>query len=596
MKIGPGPGKSWRLRTRAICQCAAVLALLSHAAFSSAQAPETIYTGNIVTMVDDRLYAEAVAVRDGLITAVGSLAEVMPLADESTELRDLGGKALLPGFIDTHSHMLGAGLVAGLYAKLTPPPMGTVTTIDALLSVLRREAAEKPDAPVIRGLGYDDTLLEEMRHPDRHDLDRVTTSRPVVITHISGHLSVGNSKALEVAGITSETPDPDGGRIVRASETGEPTGVMEGNARTLLNDIVPAPAPEEARLALRQASERWAAAGFTTATDNVRNSALIDALYRPAVDSGDLFVRLELWPRPEKLEDAGEFPAITSGTDLSDGRHMLTLGPVKLQIDGSPQGYTAHFSQPYTTLRAHDEAGYRGFPYWDDDQAFRATVAALHRAGWQITIHGNGDQGIQDALNALGAAQRDHPREDVRHTIQHAQFSRPDQLVQMAALDVSASFFIGHTFYWGDRHREVFLGPGRANHMSPLRSALDNGVRATTHTDSPVTPIDGIQMIWSAVNRVSSGGNTIGAEQRITALEAVKAITSEAAWQYHHEALKGTIEAGKLADFVLLSDDPMSVAHVDPMGIKDIQVLETILGGKTIFAGATDSIVAKHFR
>jgi len=596
MKIVLGTGNRPALWGNFIRQCVAVLALTSHATFSPAQAPETIYTGNIVTMVDDRLYAEAVAVRDGVITAVGSLADIMPSADEGTVLRELGRKALLPGFIDTHSHMLSAGLAAGLYADLTPPPMGTVTTIDELLSALRREAAEKADAPVIRGFGYDDTLLEEMRHPDRHDLDRVTTSRPVVITHISGHLSVGNSRALEVAGVNRDTPDPDGGRIVRYSETNEPTGVMEGNARALLNDIVPAPAPEQARLALRQASERWAAAGFTTATDNVRDSALIDSLYRPAVDSGDLFVRLELWPRPSKLEEAKRFPAVTSGTDLSDGRHMLTLGPVKLQIDGSPQGYTAHFSQPYRTLRSHDEPGYRGFPYWDDDQAFRFTVAALHRAGWQITIHGNGDQGIQDALNALGAAQRAFPREDTRHTIQHAQFSRPDQLVQMAALDVSASFFIGHTFYWGDRHREVFLGAGRADHMSPLRSALDNGVRSTTHTDSPVTPIDGIQMIWSAVNRVSSGGKTIGSEQRITALEAVQAITSEAAWQYHQETLKGTIEAGKLADFVVLSDDPMSVAHTDPMKIKDIQILETILGGKTIFTGATDSIVAKHFR
>lgn len=596
MKIAPRPVKRSLLLRGFIHQCVAVVALTSHAVFSTAQAPETIYTGNIVTMVDDRLYAEAVAVRDGVITAVGSLADVMPLADESTVLRELGRKAMLPGFIDTHSHMLGAGLVAGLYGNLTPPPMGTVTTIDALLSVLRSEAAEKPDAPVLRALGYDDTLLEEKRHPDRHDLDRVTTSRPVVITHISGHLSVGNSRALEVAGITSDTPDPDGGRIVKDSETGEPTGVMEGNARTLLNDIVPAPDPEQARLALRRASERWAAAGFTTATDNVRDSALIDSLYRPAIDSGDLFVRLEVWPRTNRLEEAREFPAVTSGTDLSDGRHMLTLGPAKLQIDGSPQGYTAHFSQPYTTLRPHDGAGYRGFPYWDDDEAFRSTVAALHREGWQITIHGNGDQGIQDALNAIGAAQRAFPREDARHTIQHAQFSRPDQLVQMAALDVSASFFIGHTFYWGDRHREVFLGAGRGDHMSPLRSALDNGVRATTHTDSPVTPIDGIQMIWSAVNRVSSGGKTIGPEQRITALEAVRAITSEAAWQYHHETLKGTIEVGKLADFVVLSDDPMSVAHVNPMKIKDIQVLETILGGKTIFSGATDSIVAKHFR
>jgi predicted amidohydrolase YtcJ len=577
-------------------QLMVLLGLVGAAGLTSAQAPDRIFIGNVVTMVDDGMYAEAVAVRGERIIAVGMREDIVQLADEQTEVRDLGDRALLPGFIDTHGHMLGAGLSELLFADLMPPPMGSVTNMDALVATLRKYAAERPEAPFIRGLGYDDTLLAEMRHPNRHDLDRVTTARPVVIVHISGHLAVGNSKALKMAGVDADTPHPDGGRIVKDPVSGEPTGVMEGNASQLLHRLVPEPTLEEALAGLRRASELWAAAGFTTATDNVTSAALIDGLYRRGVDSGDLFVRLEIWPRTSSLDEARQFPAVISGTDLTDGRHMMTLGPIKLQIDGSPQGYTAHFSQPYTTQRPHDHGAYRGFPYWDDVQAFRETVAALHRDGWQITIHGNGDQGIQDALNAIAMAQRAFPRDDVRHTIQHAQFARPDQLVQMAALNVSASFFIGHTFYWGDRHQQVFLGPGRANHMSPLRSAIDRGVRATLHTDTPVTPIDGIQMIWSAVNRVSTGGNVIGADQRVTALEAVKAITSEAAWQYHHETLKGTIEAGKLADFVVLSDDPMSVAHLDPMKIKDIEVLETILGGETIFSGATRSIVARHFR
>lgn len=557
--------------------------------------PDQIFIGNIVTMVDEGLYAEAVAVRGDRITAVGTRQDVMPLADERTETIDLGTAALLPGFIDTHGHMLGAGIWEVLYADLLPPPMGNVMSIDALVSTLQRKAAEAPDASYIRGLGYDDTLLQEMRHPTRQDLDRVSTERPVVITHVSGHLAVGNSKALEMATINAETANPDGGRIVKNSDSGEPTGVMEGNARGLLYRILPGPTREQSLAGLRQASQRWTAAGFTTATDNVRNASLIEEIYKPGLDSGALFVRLEIWPRTNSLDEARKFPAVASGTDLTAGRNMITQGPIKLQIDGSPQGYTAHFSQPYLTQRPQDDGDYRGFSYWDDVDAFRSTVTSLHRDGWQITIHANGDQGIQNALDAIAAAQESFPREDTRHTLQHAQFSRPDQLIQMAALDVSASFFIGHTFYWGDRHKNLFLGESRAHHMSPLRSAIDCGVRSTTHTDSPVTPIDGIQMIWSAVNRVSSGGDVIGAKQRITALEAVRAITSEAAWQYHHEDLKGTIEPGKLADFVVLSDDPMSVAHVDPMGIKDIKVLQTIVGGKTVFSGATESIVARHF-
>jgi len=578
-----------------VTSVAAVL-LLSGSVSTSAQAPDKIFFGNILTMVEDDLFAEAVAVTGGRIIGVGSIEEMRQLADDATEMIDLEGGTMLPGFIDTHGHMLGAGTRELFSVNLRPPPMGTMTKMDEVVATLKERADADPDASYIQGSGYDDTLLKEMRHPTKNDLDRVSTTRPVVITHISGHLAVGNSKALEVAGVTADTPNPDGGRIVKDPETGAPTGVMEGNARAILNGLIPQPSVEESLAGLRRASEMWTAAGFTTATDNVIEASLIDDVYRAGLESGDLFVRLEIWPRTTTMEKAREFPAVRSGTDLSGGRHMITQGPLKLQIDGSPQGYTAHFSQPYTTQRPQDDGNYKGFPYWDDREAFRSFVKSLHRDGWQVTIHANGDQGIQDALDAIGAAQEAYPREDARHTIQHAQFSRPDQLDQMAALDVAACFFIGHTFYWGDRHKNIFFGKHRAEHMSPIRGAIDRGVRSTTHTDTPVTLIDGIQMIWSSVNRISSGGDVIGAGQRVTPLEAVKAITSEAAWQYHHEDLKGTIEPGKLADFVILSDDPLSVGHLDPMKIKDIKVLQTILGGETVFSGVTESIVARHFR
>lgn len=370
---------------------------------------------------------------------------------------------------------------------------------------------------------------------------------------------------------------------------------MEGNARHLIYKLRPKITEADWIAGIRKASEMWSAAGFTTASDNVTPVSKID-IFRKALDSGDLFVRVNLWPRVKTLAAASEFPATKAGTDLSNNRRMITQGMLKITIDGSPQGYTANFSQPYTTQRPQDDGTYSGFPYWDDRDAYMDYVTQLHLDGWQITIHGNGDQGIQDAIDAFAAAQQAFPREDARHGIIHCQFVRPDQLDQIKALGISPSFFIGHTFYWGDRHKNIFFGKHRAFHMSALKGALDRGIPFTTHTDTYVTPIDGIQMIWSAVNRMSSGGDVIGPDQRIPPLQALKAITINAAWQYFEEDIKGSIEPGKLADFVILSDNPLSVGHLDPMKIMEIKVLETIVGGKTVFKGETESTVFRHFK
>lgn len=583
-------------RAAALLNCSALSALLAVAAFPAlAEADKIFFGGDIVTMNRAGLFAEAVAIDEGRIIGVGRLSEIEALAGEGTERVDLGGRTMLPGFIDPHGHFLRAGTAAVYDVDLNPPPIGGVTDIDELVARLTKWAEANPNEPIIVGSSYDDTLLAEKRHPTSADLDRISTDRPVVITHISQHIRVGNAKALELAGITADTPNPDGGRIVKDETTGVPTGVMEGGSAGAMLVNLRSPLTEEQQIAsIRAASEMWTAAGFTTATDQFATAEPVD-LYKKALESGDLFIRLEYWPRTADIEVARKFPAVSSGTDITNGRNMIVQGPMKLVIDGSPQGYTAQFSQPYTTQRPHDDGDFKGFSYWDDQDAFFGYVELLHRDGWQMTTHANGDAGIQTAIDAYGAAQRAFPRHDARHTLQHAQFTRPDQLDQMKALDISPSFFIGHTFYWGDRHRDIFFGKHRAEQISPLKGAVDRGLMFTTHNDSNVTPIDAIQMLWSAANRMTTAGEILGEGQRIDPLQALEAITTNAAWQYFQEDLKGSIEPGKLADFVILSDNPLSVGHLDPMKIKDIKVMETIVGGQTVFTGEKASIVAKHF-
>lgn len=560
----------------------------------SDQVPDKIYFGGpIVTMNDKALMAEAVAIKDGKIIAVDRLRNIEKLTNDKTERVDLKGRTMLPGFIDAHSHFLATGANSLTKVDLNSAPIGDVKNIDDIITKLKAQVADTKEGGIILGAGYDDTLITEMRHPTKEDLDQVSTEIPVIITHISGHLASANTKALEMAQINADTKNPDGGRISK-DKNGAPTGVMQGNATALLYTLIPDSTDDDWVAAIAKGSEIWAAKGFTTASDNFVSPNQIN-YFKTALDRGEQTVRVNFWPRVRSVEAVHAFPAVQSGTDLSDGKRMLVQGPVKFTIDGSPQGYTAHFSEPYTNQRPEDDGQHRGFAYWDDRDEIFDIIEQLHRDGYQLTIHGNGDQGIQDIIDAYSSAQSAYPRKDARHGIIHAQFSRPDQLRQMAALDISPSFFIGHTFYWGDRHKNIFFGPHRANHMSPLKGALDEGLIFSTHTDAYVTPIDGIQMVWSSVNRMSTSGDIIGEDQRITPYEALKAITTNAAWQFFEEDIKGSIEPGKLADFVILSGNPLTVAHVDPMKIKDIKVLETIVGGKTVFEGESGSIIAKHF-
>jgi predicted amidohydrolase YtcJ len=250
---------------------------------------------------------------------------------------------------------------------------------------------------------------------------------------------------------------------------------------------------------------------------------------------------------------------------------------VKLIADGSIQGYTGYLSEPYY-VPPGDDLEYRGYPRIPRDELIEQ-VGRFHEAGMQLAVHGNGDASIDDILDAFEEAQRRNPREDTRHIIIHAQMARDDQLQRMAELGVIPSFFSLHTFYWGDRHREIFMGPERAARMSPAASAIRHGVRFTIHCDSPVVPMEPLRLVWSAVNRKTRSGFVVGEAERISPMQALRAVTIDAAYQHFEDADKGSLEPGKLADLVILSRNPLE----DPDTIDQIEVVETIVGGKTIF-------------
>jgi predicted amidohydrolase YtcJ len=478
---------------------------------------------------------------------------------------------LLPGFIDAHGHFPGVGLYA-LYADLNSPPIGDVRSVDDVVERLAARAAEKPAGEWIVGWSYDDTLLTEGRHPTRRDLDRASQQHPILVWHISAHLASANSLALARAGVDAGTPDPEGGLVRREPGSGEPDGVLEENAIDLVAAHVPQPGPLEAWRIVREATARYLRAGVTTAQNGYAEAGHMQALAWLA-KLGLLPLRLVVWPGEDaarRLEEGSlELPEVDPS--------RFRVGARKLIADGSIQGYTGYLTRPYH-VPPGDDPGYRGYPRIPRGRLLEQ-VARHHAAGRQLAVHGNGDASIDDILDAFENAQRLAPRSDARHVIIHAQMTRDDQLDRMRELGVIPSFFSLHTYYWGDRHRDIFMGPVRAARMSPARSARDRGVRFTLHCDAPVVPMEPLRLVWSAVNRRSTSGAEIGRDQRITPLEALRAVTVDAAHQHFEEREKGSLEPGKLADLVVLSRSPLD----DPEHIDDIEVLETIVGGETVY-------------
>ena len=536
---------------------------------------DTVYlNGTVITMNPSNELAEAVAIEGDQITAVGTDDEIEALIGYDTTIVDLNGKTMLPGFIDPHSHFWMAGDLAMYTVDLTGPPVGTVDSVDDVIEKLKPQVASTPAGEWIVGSGYDDTLLEENRHPNRYDLDQVSTEHPIFIWHSSYHFAVVNSLGLELAGITKDSPQPKGGAIRMDADTGEPTGVLEEqSAYVPVYMQAMMRSPEERAAAVEAIAQRYASQGVTTAQEGAAHVIAVGALI-DASERGFLPIRVLLLP----LEQFADSITTGSAGENLQNAEMVSAGAAKLFSDGSIQGYTGYLTEPYY-VPPGDDPEYCGYPTWDREE-LAARVTELHQQGYQIAIHANGDAAIDDILYAFSEAQEAYPTDDPRFICIHCQMAREDQLDSMKELGVIPSFFMLHTYYWGDRHRDIFMGPERASRMSPANSAIERGLLFTIHTDTPVVPMEPLRLVWSAVNRVSTSGEIIGEEQRITPLEALKAITTNAAYQYFEEDIKGSIEPGKLADLVILTDNPLDV---DPMTIVDIEVEETIVGGATVF-------------
>jgi predicted amidohydrolase YtcJ len=510
--------------------------------------------------------AQALAVRGGRLLAIGSDADVARVAGRDATVVDLGGRTVVPGFVESHCHFLTTGLTLR-QVEIRTPPNTSIKDVQARLATYARGV---PPGQWIQGWGYDDTLIAECRGLTRADLDAVAPDHPVYFRHISGHLSYANSKALAIAGIGRGARSADGGTIVLGAD-GEPTGELhERPAQHLVSKHIPPYDYADLRQALREATPIFARVGVTSLHDAMvgMNAGLGDFhAYQDGVASGDVPMRATLFPAYPLL---GQF-MFHSGF----GSDRLRLGPLKHVADGSIQGHTAALCDPY-----HDRPGLKGLHVLGPSQLADSCREA-HAQGFQLATHGNGDAAIDSILDAYETVLRERPRADHRFRIEHCQMATEAQLDRMQRLGVLASFFAVHTYFWGDRHRRLFLGPGRAQRIDPLNSALGREIHFALHSDCPVTPVSPLGSIWSAVTRITREGQILGPEQRILARDALRAFTLDAAYLAHEDHLKGSLVPGKLADFVVLDKDPLAIAAEQ---IKDIQVAQTVVGGEIIYA------------
>jgi len=547
---------------------------------AASSAATMYYNGDIVTMEgDEPRYVESVVVKNGRILFAGTKAEAMKAAGPGHKMIDLQGKTLLPGFIDAHGHLLSAGIQA-LSANLLPPPDGQGADFNALVAITNDWVANNTKiverAGWILGFGYDDAQLAEKQHPTADVLDRISTEKPVLFIHQSGHLGAINHKGLELFGYTDGVKDPAGGLIRRIEGTQKPNGVLEEMALFIPLFQLMGKMTDADNMALVEAGiQAYTRFGFTTAQEG-RTDAGACRTYRAMADKNLLPIDVVAYPDIQNTLDWMKAEGNASKTYVNRFR----VGGVKLSLDGSPQGKTAWLSKPYKVPPPGQKSDYKGYPAIADDKKVNALVEAAFANNWQMLSHCNGDASGDQFLRAVRLATDKYGQGDRRNVMIHAQLVREDQLDTMKALGVIPSFFSMHTFYWGDWHYEETLGPERANRISPTGSALKRNMIFTEHHDAPVAKPDAIRILDNTVNRTSRSGRVLGPDQRVTAYQALKSITDWAAYQYFEEDRKGTIKAGKLADFVILDKNPVKI---DPKELGALQVVETIKEGNTVY-------------
>lgn len=542
----------------------------------TASAADTLYFGgDIITVNDAQPDAEALAVKDGKILFVGTLAEAEKFKGPATRSVDLEGKTLVPGFVDGHSHFMDALSAAGR-ANVSAPPVGPASNASEIVAALQAFAKAKNVKPgeLIVGYGYDENQMPKGQEPTRDILDQAFPANPVAIIHVSSHGAVLNSLAFANFGYQDGMPTPAGGVIARRPGTQELDGlVMEtGYLKAYAN--LPIPNESNEMEAAAGGQQLYAAAGITTAQEGATHLNQLDQLQRIAAKDA-LYIDVVSFAFMTDLDKIlAKYPPATFGTY----RNRLKLGGCKIVSDGSPQGKTAFFTTPYLTGGPAGQKNWVGEP-----NAPQADITALVKTCYDnnlpLLFHANGDAAIDMLLTAHEQAAADSLDKDRRTTAIHAQFIRPDQIAKFKQYNIIPSFFTDHAFFFGDTHVSN-RGEQQAYFLSPMNSAYVAGLNPANHTDYAVAPLDNMMVMWTAVNRVSRSGRVIGPDERVTPMQALKAITINGARIYREEDSKGSLETGKLADLVILDGNPLKV---EPMAIKDIKVVETIKEGKTIF-------------
>jgi predicted amidohydrolase YtcJ len=520
----------------------------------------------ILTMNPKQPHASAMAVKDGKILAVGDLAAVKKAAGDSYEYYDMDGTTVSPGFIESHEHMMMQGGVLP-WADLTP---ATTRDRDEALAKLRRQ--DPDEKGWILGFGIEPLLYEgeEGRPTWRQSLDEVSTEMPVFAAHNSGHAAYANTKAFEVAGITKETPNPMGGEFVK-DENGELEGYINGRPAWMMLRGFPAVTRETTR----HAAEVRARVGITTASELAITAPqylghleeVTSEPHFPVRIVGGLFITMpgleEVAPRVANYE-----------TDL------FKVKFIKSWADGSIQGGTGAMTEGYYDFNRAAESGLT-----DTQEGFNAQVLKMFKLGLWPALHANGDAAMDLALNAIEHARKQTGNTEIRPQLIHCQYVRPEQFDRIKKLGANMTFFATHVYNYGDLHRDRFLGPERAPHISSLKVAFEKGISAAMHDDAPVALPNPLFNMWVAVNRKTRSGKILGPDLRITPEQALAAYTREAAYQFGMEDEVGTLEKGKFADFVVLAKNPLEVDRDD---IKDIKIIATVMGGRVTHLALED--------
>jgi len=526
-----------------------------------------LFNGHVLSMEEDRPLAEAVAVLGNRIAAIGSNRELAPLKESAGRVIDLHGATLVPGFVDAHNHFFLYTYLLTLLNCRTPLD----SSMEDLLEKISRRAGETPPGEMIRGWGFADYKVRERRYPTRRELDTAAPDNPVLIIHASGHSAVANSAALASFQISAETPDPPGGMIERQPESREPSGLLHETAMqaisyaSLMLEFLGKDRQSQIEL-IEKGCREYLRYGITSVQDAASLPDVL-ALFHDAELQGRLPLRLYPMPFLDMSRSL-----LDSGIRTRFGSTRLRIGPIKVLSDGSLSGRTAAVSEPYLNTPG------TGILYMDQER-MNETVAEIHHKGFQAAIHAIGDRAIDQVITAYERVITPGDGNPLRHRIEHAGILNDSLIHRMADLDLVVVTQPRFLFEQGDGFL-ASCGPERMKKVYPFRSLIDNGLRVAGSSDCPVVshvPLLGIQ---DAVLRRTEEGRILAPEERLSPLQALQLFTFNGAIAAFEEDEKGSLRPGKLADMVVLSQDPLDV---EPDHISKIEVRMTISGGKVVF-------------